>query len=445
MMRDGGSNRYRSYMLGILLTIYAFKDVDRLTLGLVLQNIKLDLALSDTQLGVLTGIAFALFFAVMGLPIARWADRGDRVTVIAVTTALWSIAVALCSTVGNFIQLLIVRIGTAIGEAGCVPPAHSLIADYFPRPERPRAMSRYLLGGPLSVVFGFFIAGWLNSFYGWRITFVLLGIPGIALAALVWFTLKEPRREGIGLIVAVPTAPHLALKEIGIGLWRNATFRHLLFCYSVMSFFNYGIQQWSPAFFIRSYGMQTGELGTWMALIYGSAGVLGIWCGGEWASRRARNKERLQLQSMAIVFLLSSVVSMFIYLSTHRYVAFALMGLSTVGGALFGGPMFAIIQSLVEPRTRAVSISIFYLFVNLIGMGFGPLMTGALSDALRPWAGEESLRYALLCMCPGYVWGAWHVWRASQSVTRELKERGTASGDRGIPAESERADAAIST
>jgi len=184
---------YRRYLLAVLLLIQAFNAVDGLTLGIVLQNIKLDLHLTDTQLGFLSGIAFALFYGVMGIPIARWADRGNRITIIATTTALWSVAVSLCGVAANFTQLLLIRVFVAVGEAGCIPPAQSLIADYFPRAERPRAIGIYMLGGSVSVVIGYTLAGWLNQLYGWRATFIMIGLPGVALAALARFTLREPR------------------------------------------------------------------------------------------------------------------------------------------------------------------------------------------------------------------------------------------------------------
>src|SRR5687767_13558141 len=177
---------YKNYLLGLLTLILLFNCVDRLALGLLLQEIKIDLNLSDTQLGFLSGIAFALFYSIMGIPIARWADRGNRTVIISLTTAVWSLMVALCGAAGSFMQLMLIRIGVAIGEAGCVPPAHSLIADYFSRAERPRAVAIYMLGGPLSVIIGNFLAGWLNEFYGWRMTFAILGLPGLVLAALAW-------------------------------------------------------------------------------------------------------------------------------------------------------------------------------------------------------------------------------------------------------------------
>src|SRR5580704_16172504 len=168
---------YKKYLLGVLLVILAFNSVDGLALGLVLQDIKVDLSLTDSQLGLLSGIAFALFYSVMGIPIARWADRGNRVTIISLTAAVWSVMVALCGMAASFTQLLLIRVGVAIGEAGCIPPAHSLIADYFGRAERPKAVAIYMLAGSLTTLIGYFVAGWLSEFYGWRAMFILLGLP----------------------------------------------------------------------------------------------------------------------------------------------------------------------------------------------------------------------------------------------------------------------------
>lgn len=425
---------YREYLLTVLLIIFASNNVDRLALGLLLQDIKSDLQLSDTQLGLLSGLAFALFYSVMGIPIARWADRGNRVTIITLTTAVWSVAVALCGVVGNIWQLLLIRVGVAVGEAGCIPPAHSLIADYFTRAERPRAVARYMLGGPLSALVGFFLAGWLNEFYGWRITFILLGIPGLALAAVAWSTLREPRngekeKKTSGEFASDPSlrpdcatlATQPSLREVCATLWGNVTFRHLLLCFAASYFFAYGILQWKPVFFIRSFGMQTGELGTWFAVISGAGGLVGIYWGGELASRYAAHNERLQLQALAFIYCLFGFLSVCIYLAPNQYLAFGLMGIATMGTATVTGPLFATVQMLVPQRMRAVAIAIFYLFANLFGMGLGPLAAGALSDALRPVFGEESLRYALVLFSPGYLWCAWHLWRASKTVTRDMQ------------------------
>jgi MFS family permease len=409
-------NVYKHYLLAVLTALVVFNYVDRLALGVLLQDIKLDLQLSDTQLGFLGGIAFALFYSVMGVPIARWADRGNRVAIISLTSVLWSLAVALCGTASSFVQLLLIRVGVAVGEAGCIPPAFSLIADYFNRAERPRAAAIYGLGGPIAGIIGFFGAGWLNELYGWRMTFILLGVPGLVLAVLALCTLKEPRRP---VSQATPANSH-TLKEVCVTLWANTTFRHLLLCLSVIFFFGYGILQWLPAYFIRSFGLTSGETGTWLAVTFGLGGLIGAYFGGEIATRYAAHKERIQLQAMAVAVSGCAVLSTLLYLSRNPYWAFALIGLFTLASSTINGPLFAAIQTLVPERMRAVSFALVYLVANLIGMGFGPLAVGALSDAFRPWAGEESLRYALLILAPGYLWAGWHLWRASKTVTDDL-------------------------
>jgi MFS family permease len=424
----------KNYLLTILMVVLTFNSVDRSFLGLVLQNIKADLSLSDTQLGFLSGIAFALIYAIMNIPVARWADRGNRVTIITIATVLSSAAVALCGAACTFSQLLLIRIGVAVGEGGSVPPAHSLIADYFTRSERPRAVTRYMLGYPLSLVIGFFAGGWLNEFYGWRATFIMLGLPGLALAGWAWFSLREPRRVNPAMGVAGKVSPSTlsqlgamalsvsspSVKEVSMALWANTTFRQLLFSVSVNAFFAYGIVQWLPAFFIRSYGLTTGELGTWLAAIQGLGGLVGYYLGGEWASRYAANNECLQLKAIAFVTAGFGIVSAFIYLSPNLHMAFGLLVVATVGGLTINGPLFALIQTLVPQRMRATAVAVIFLFTNLIG-GLGPWAAGALSDALRPLMGEESLRYSLMALCPGYFWSAYHFWRGSKTVAHDVE------------------------
>lgn len=412
---------YKNYLLVLLMLILAFNSVDRVALGIVFQDIKADLHLTDTQLGFLTGIAFALFYSVMGIPIARWADRGNRVKIISITTMLWSAAVVLSGMATTFVQMLLVRIGVAVGEAGCVPPAHSLIADHFTRAERPKAAAQYMLGLPLALTVGYLVAGWLNQFWGWRATFVLLGLPGIALAALAHFTLREPRCLPSGNLSAQSTAvAGPSFSEACIALWTNITFRHLLICFSVWNLFGYGLLQWQPAFFMRSHGLQTGELGTWFALIYGVGGGLGVYLGGEWAGRYAAEKERQQLRACAVAFAFFAVLNVYAYLVSNHYLALGALAIAALTNVV-QGPILAVIQTLVEPRMRAMSIALVYLFSNLIGMGLGPMAAGVLSDALRPWLGEESLRYALVMLCPGYLWAAWHLLRAGRTVEQDLR------------------------
>lgn len=415
---------YRSYVLVLLTSVMIFNYVDRLAIGLLLQDIKADLDLSDTQLGLLTGIAFAFFYAMMGIPIARWADRGNRVTIITVTTALWSVAVALCGAATSFVQLLVCRIGVAVGEAGCHPPAFSLLADYFARNDRPRAIARYMLGWPLALTFGFFAAGWLNELLGWRLTFLILALPGLVLAVLAKLSLRDPREGGVvaaaGMTDQEQTGPQPSIRAVLSALWNNRTFRHLAFAFSLSYFFGNGILQWQPAFFMRSHGIATGEIGTWFALIYGIGGLLGTYLGGEIASRYAANDERLQFVAMAWLYVVHAVLGAAVYLVSDRHTAFGLLALSAIGNAVVAGPMFAATQTIVPRQMRAMSIAVVLFFSNLIGLGFGPLVAGALSDALRAAFGEESLRYALLALCPGYFWCTWHFWRASSTVTKDV-------------------------
>jgi MFS family permease len=425
---------YKHYLLLVLSAILAFNLLDRVALDLLLQDIKVDLDLSDTQLGLLSGFAFALFYSVMGIPIARWADRGNRITIISGTTAIWCAAVTLCGYATSFTQLLLIRVGVAVGEAGCMPPAHSLIADHFNRAERPRAVSRYLLGAPISALIGYLLAGWLNELVGWRVTFMLLGLPGLALALLARLTLREPRSEKQAIArddarhptvassrsTAPSPAAQASVTEVCATLWNNVTLRHLLFCFSIVAFFGSGIQKWQAPFFIRSHGLDTGELGTWFTVIYGVGGIIGMYWGGEIAARLAPDNEPLQLKAMVVVYVAGALIKALVYLAPNHYLAFSLLGVANLAHTAVNGPLLALIQTLVPQHMRATAIAVLYLCVNLIGLGLGPLAAGLLSDALRPQQGEESLRYALLILCPGYLWAAWHCWRAASRVTRDL-------------------------
>ncbi len=412
------SSSYKNYLLMLLMAILAINYVDRMALGVMLEDIKAELRLSDTELGLLSGIAFAAFYAVMGLPIARLADRANRVRIIAVTTALWSVATALCGMAMNFAQMLLVRVGVAVGEAGCIPTAHSLIGDTFTRAERPRAVARYMLGGPISFSLGFLLVGWLNEWFGWRMTFMLLAIPGFLAAALAWSSLREPRAASAGPATgADPAQP--GFMEVLATLWKSATFRHLLWCHSVWYFFGFGLLQWQPAFFVRSHGLTTGEIGTWFAAIYGITGVA-VYFGGVLAARYAADNERLQLSACGWAMVFFAVVSPFAYLVPDANAAMGVLAFASLGHAVLG-PILAAVQTLVAPRMRAMSLAIIYLFANLIGLGLGPLAAGALSDALQPAFGADSLRFALVILCPGHLWAGWHLWRASRTIGRDLQ------------------------
>lgn len=434
----GFDNRsyYRTYLIVLLATILALNGLDGTALGLVLPTIKSALQLSDTELGVLTGIAFSVFYATVGLPIGRWADRGDRVALIACTTALWGIMVMLVGAVQSFGDLLIVRIGVAVGEAGCIPAAFSLLADYFPRDERPSAVSKYLLGSSISLCIGYVAAGWLSSHYGWRAMFVCLGAPSVLVAPIVWWTMSEPRRVKGRTTDSVSRGDLQTIPQVIRALLRNRTFCCLLATQCVNVLFGSGLSVWQSSFFARSWGFSVEQLGLYFSVIYGVGGIIGLYCGGYVASRYAPKNERRQLRLFALVNVGYGVVSAFIYLSTNAYVSVALLGISVIGGALESGPVSAVTQTVVPERMRAICISVIYLFSNLLGAGLGPLAVGALSDALRPHLGDASLRYALFAMCPGYLAGGWLLWRAARSVVADT-ETASVTGAR-EPLENER-------
>lgn len=412
---------YRSYLLFLLATILALNSLDGTALGLVLPNIKSALALTDTQLGVLTGIAFSLFYSTVGIPIGRWADRGDRVKIIALTTALWGIMVMLVAAARSFDELLMVRIGVAVGEAGCVPAAYSLIGDYFPREERPRAIAKYLSGACVSSIVGYLAAGWLNSHLGWRQMFVYLGAPSVVVAPLAWWTLIEPRRTGERSIHRPSGGESPRIRYLAGVLWRNRSFRYLLATCCVNAVFGSGFAIWQASFFTRSFGLGTEELGMLFALIYGVGGIIGTYSGGYLASRFAPKNECLQLKCLAFLNAGFGIVSALIYLSGKSSVSMVLLTISVAGVALENGPVYAALQAVIPERTRAVSISVIYLLANLLGVGFGPLIVGALSDSLHPYFGAESLRYALLAMCPGFLVGGWLLWQAARSVVLDTE------------------------
>lgn len=411
---------YRRYLLLILTLIALFNYVDRIALGILMEDIKSDLDLTDTQLGLLTGVAFALFYSVMGVPIARWADRGDRVKIIAVTTLLWSVAVTLCAGARSFAQLLIVRVFVAVGEAGCLPPSFSLLADHYERAERPRAVAIYTLAGTLSAVVGYLVAGWLNELYGWRVTFALMGVPGAILGVVALLTLTDPRKRTAQTQPAhrPPAAP--SMRQVFLVLWSNVTFRRLLIGIAVLFFFNFGIGQWMPTYLIRSFGLRTGEIGSWLALVHSVSGLAGAYLGGELSSRFASNNERLQLIGAAVAMTISCGLLVAVCLASRQWVAFVLLGFSGVASSGVNAPLFATIQTLVPGPMRAVALALVFLCANLIGMGFGPLASGMLSDALRPIWGEESLRYSLLTLVPGFLLVAWCVHRASKTVMADV-------------------------
>ena len=413
---------YKRYVLVALTAVLTFNYVDRCLVTLLLQPIKEDLHLTDTQLGLLTGIAFGLFYATLGVPIARQADRGNRTNITSLAIGLWGVTVMASVLVSNFAQLLLARIAAAIGEAGCMPPTYSLVGDYFPTSgARARAMAFYMLGNPLAVLIGFMAGGWLNELYGWRMTFFLMGIPGIVLALLIKLTVTEPRTQ-----TPHPEPrrgrpnPQPKLAEVLRSLWNRRSSRNLVIGFILYSTLSQGLLPWYAAFLMRSHRMGAAELGLWFGLIVSITGVFGNLLGGHVAGGPLAHNERKQVRVSALV--LSSSVpcfALFLLLPAKQEALLALIPLVVVFNC-FLGPTYALLQRVVPEDMRATTLAVVMLLGNLIGMGVGPEIVGLLSDGLAPRLGTDSLRYSMLAMSLVAFWAAYHFWQVGYTVEEDL-------------------------
>jgi predicted MFS family arabinose efflux permease len=408
----------RNYALSVLVVVYTFNFIDRQILSILLEPIKQDLGLTDSALGMLTGFAFALFYATLGIPIARFADRGNRRNLIALALTIWSGMTALSGLAQNFWHLLLARIGVGVGEAGCSPPAHSMIADYFPAENRATALGIYSLGIPFGILFGFIAGGWLNEFFGWRVAFFVVGIPGVLLALLVRYTLREPPRgmaEGRVAEVEQPT-----VMETFRFLWSKRSFRHMAVGGGLTAFVGYGVVTWVPSFLIRSYGMSTGDVGTYLGLILGIPGGIGIALGGYLADRYGARDTRWYLWVVAVALIACVPLSFGVYLSATAFASLIFLIIPILLGNFYQATTFSQTQGLVSLRMRSVAAAVLLFILNIIGLGAGPQAVGILSDVLQPQYGDESLRYALLILSLVNVWSAYHYYLAGKYLKDDL-------------------------
>ncbi len=413
-----GNKRIRRYVLGVLVVVYTFNFIDRQILSILLEAIKADLGLSDQALGFLAGFAFAAFYATMGIPIALWADRGNRRNLIALALVLWSAMTALSGLAQNFWQLAVARIGVGVGEAGCSPPAHSLISDFYAPAERATALGIYALGIPFGIMFGLFIGGWVNEAFGWRTAFFVVGVPGVLLALLVRFTLPEPARgmsEGRSVGGERPT-----IMETFRFLAKRPAFVHIAFGGALAAFVGYGVVSWFPAFLIRTHGMGTGEIGLWFGLTTGLAGGAGMFSGGYLADRFGGKDTRWYLWTAAIVIVGSVPFGAAAYLLSNPYWAMVAFIPSIFAGNFWQATSFAQTQGMVHLRMRAMASAILLFIANIIGLGAGPWAVGAVSDVLAADFGQDSLRWSLLIFGAVNFWVAWHYYLGGKHLEHDL-------------------------
>ena len=410
----------RNYTLGILTLVYTFNFIDRQLLSILQEAIKTELFLTDAQLGLLTGFAFAMFYVTAGVPIARLADRSNRRNIVAASVGLWSFMTAISGFVQNYAQLLLARIGVGIGEAGGSPPSHSIVSDIFPKEQRASALSFYSTGVNLGIMFGFLFGGWLNEFFGWRAAFLLIGVPGIILAGIVFATVPEPIR---GLLENKKASDaQVPFSEVVAGLWQRKTFRHMAFACGLNAFAGYGTVNWAASFFIRSHGMTTGELGTWLALSTGLVGAIGIFAGGFLGDKLGARDTRWYLWVPGLSTLLVVPGMLVVFLTSNTYLALVCMFVPGFLQNIYLGNSIATTHNLVGLRWRSTSSAILFLILNIIGLGLGPFAVGLLSDMFDPSLGIESLRYAMLAVLPtACVWSSIHFYLASRTLNADLE------------------------
>ncbi len=408
------------YALGLLFVVYVFNFIDRSILSILNQPIKEELGLSDTQMGFLGGVAFAIFYTFVGIPVARLADTSVRRNVVAVSLAIWSGMTVVCGFVLNFPQLLLARIGVAVGEAGGSPPSHSMISDLFPSSRRATALGIYALGIPAGGMIGSLMGGWLNEAYDWRTAFMVVGAPGLVLALIVRFTLREPVRGASDL---KPETVPTMLPVLGVFrfLWSRRSFRFMVLGAALHSFVGYGVGYWIPAFLIRSHHLGTALIGE-LLFYLGFAGLLGTFLGGYLGDRFALRDQRWYVWLPALATIGAIPFSLFFYLWDDYRVAMIVAILPAMLGAYYLAPTFALTQAMVGLRMRAMAASIMLFIVNLIGMGLGPQLTGILSDVLNAHTslGIESLRWALVCVLMVNVAAAWCYFVAAKDLREDL-------------------------
>ena len=426
---------YKYYALFVLFLGYVVNFVDRTILSVLLEPIRLELELNDTQLGFLGGLAFALFYTFLGIPIAMLADRRNRVKILGTAMVIWSLMTAVCGMVSGFATLLMARIGVGIGEAGASPPSHSLISDYFPASIRGTALSVYALGIPIGSFIGSAVGGWGADTIGWRYTFFLVGLPGVLVALLVFLTLREPPRgmsdkpdlsntdeqEAAPNESSAASAPRW--QEVASFLWGKKSFRHLSIGAGLHAFVSYGASTWNPPFLSRVHELSLTEIGFWLGAVY-FVGAIGTFLGGflgDQLSDRTGEK-RWYFWIPAISLILMVPLQLAAYLADSATTAIYILFPISILAGIYLGPSFAMTQGLVQLRMRAVAAAILLFVLNLIGMGLGPYFVGIGSDLLMPAYGEESIRYALCISVALNGWSAIHFLIGAKTLRQDLAD-----------------------
>ena len=427
------SAAYRRYALLLLMLIYTANFIDRQIVQILAEPIKHEFQLADWQVGLLGGFAFALFYATLGLPIARLAEWANRPRIIALAVAIWSGCTALCGLASSFTQLLLARVGVGIGEAGCSPPGHSLISDSVPRDRRASSLAFYQLGGPLGGLLGLVIGGIVASAYGWRAAFMIVGLPGLLLALLAAFTLREPRRKAKA---HVARAPALTLREAMAVLRTKKSYWLVCFASGVKATVGYGQGVFIASFFLRNhsdslaafaaeFGLKPlAMLGLVIGLTQGIGGLVGTWGGGLLTDRMARRSLRIYVTFPAVTSLLLIPLSAAMVLVPALGWAVGLFFFQAMFSAVWPGPVYAVCQGVVPATMRATSSAVQLFIGNMTGLCIGPLAVGLLSDFFagpKSLGPAEGIRWALFCCSSIGVLAFALFWRARLHIEEEME------------------------
>lgn len=428
------SASYRNYALILLLLIYTLNFLDRQVLNILMEDIKKEFMLRDWQLGLLGGLAFAFLYTTMGIPIARYAERSNRPFIIGGAIAVWSGFTALCGFANSFWTLLLARVGVGLGEAGCTPPAHSLITDYVPKSRRASAIAFYSIGTPLGTVIGLILGGYIADTFGWRHAFWIAGAPGLIFAVLAAVTLVEPRKKLVADLKARAAAGPSFTDALKV-LRSKKTFWLIAFAASIKAFVGYGHAPFTVSFFLREHGPQVAELaahygvgvrtfmGFALGTVGGIAGIIGAWLGGVIADRFGAR----DIRAYVLIPALASVVTVPLYIVgvsvSDAMTAIIVLALPALLGTLWYGPVYASAQSLVPANTRATAAAVILFVINLIGLGLGPVGVGLLSDMVGEGLGlgaAEGIRWALI-ISTLFGWGAAILfWMARKTIREEM-------------------------
>lgn len=415
-----GKSWYKWYAVGMLTAVYASSQVDRQIMAILLEPIKIELGASDTQMGFLVGLTFAVFYATLGMPIAMLADRTNRRNIVAAAISIWSAMTALCGYAANFVQLSFARIGVGIGEAGSSPPSHSMIADLFPPATRGTAMGIFALGVNIGLLIAYLAGGWLSENFGWRMTFVVVGLPGLLIAAIVYLTVAEPKRGAAETSTRSDGEAAPGFRQVAAHMWRVRSIRHLCIGATLAGFIGYGFVLWMPSFLVRSHGLSPTEVGLILALMTGVIGGIGTFTAGKLTDVLAKRDIRWRAWVVAagkggyVPFLAA------VFMVDDLKTAVLLYTIPAFFGGFYLAPSFALIQSLVSLRMRALASSIVLFILNIIGMGFGPQLVGIMSDWFQPTYGQESLRMSLLVLSFLNLWCAYHYFTAGRTLADDL-------------------------